>query len=101
MIRHNPYGRSPREILQHIKLENESAYKTYADYTYVIMGRPGPTGKTWLRNQLVEAGYKAIELSEDLVGLVYYKDDGNYFRVNHMKKTVLIVLNRSIREGIK
>ena len=72
-----------------------------ADYTYVILGRSGPTGKTWLRTQLVEAGYNAVELSEDIIWLVEYTDDKNHFIVNRMQKMVIVVLNRSIREGIK
>lgn len=71
------------------------------DYTYIILGRSGPTGKSWLRYRLIEAGYNAVELSEDIIWLVEYTDDKNHFIVNHMQKMVLIVLNRSIREGIK
>lgn len=89
-------------------IENFEASKTLefirqhcgTDYTYVILGRSGPTGKTWLRNYLVEAGYNAVELSEDIIGLVEYKDDKNHFIVNRMQKMVLIVLNHSIRKEI-
>lgn len=65
------------------------------DYTYVILGRSGPTGKTWLRTQLIEEGYNAVELSEDIIGLVEYKDSKNHFIVNRMQKMVIVVLNHS------
>lgn len=71
------------------------------DYTCVILGRSGPTGKTRLRNHLIEEGYNAVELSEDIISLVDYRDDKNHFIVNRMQKMVIIVLNRSIREEIK
>lgn len=67
------------------------------DYTYVILGRSGPTGKTWLRTQLIEEGYNAVELSEDAIGWVDYRDDKNHFIVNRMQKMVIVVLNRDIR----
>lgn len=90
--------------IENMRASNTLEYikKTYGiDYTYVILGRSGPTGKSWLREHLVEAGYNAVELSEDIIGLVEYTDDKNHFIVNRMQKMVIIVLNRSIREEIK
>lgn len=66
------------------------------EYTYLITGRPGPTGKTWLAARLNEAGLKAIDISERLIRLVEVKDmAGNYFTIDHVNKVVYIVLNNT------
>lgn len=62
-------------------------------WIYIITGRPGLTGKTFLYNQLKENGYNAIEISEDIFDLVRYLDDKNHYVVNWEKKQVVIVLN--------
>lgn len=68
---------------------------------YVICGRSGPTGKTWLCNELRKAGHDAVEISEALVGLVSYRDDKNHVldsSYGTLNKTgwVLIVLNKPL-----
>lgn len=69
------------------------------DYTYLILGQVGPTGKTWLANELIHHGYKAFELTESLYDLISYPDDtDNYCTINHVQKFVAIVLNRRIKE---
>lgn len=46
--------------------------------TYIICGRSGPTGKTWLTNELRKAGHTAIEISESINPFVHYRDDENH-----------------------
>ena len=65
------------------------------DYTVVITGKTGPTGKTTLCKLLVNAGVKAIEISEILNDQVeYLYEYGNEMNVDNENKTVLVVLNR-------
>ena len=66
------------------------------DYTYIILGRPGKTGKTWLCNELRVHGFNAFEISEDVCGLIGYNDDENHYIRNDFDKQVTIVLNRLI-----
>lgn len=64
------------------------------EMTYLVMGTPGPTGKTWLVNQLKEAGYKAIDVMNDAWELVSPgMISGNYMRVDEENKVVYISLN--------
>ena len=65
------------------------------DYTVVITGKTGPTGKTTLCKLLVNAGVKAIEISEILNDQVeYLYEYGNEMIVDNENKTILVVLNR-------
>lgn len=65
------------------------------DYTVVITGKTGPTGKTTLFKLLVNAGVKAIEISEILNDQVeYLYEYGNEMIVDNENKTILVVLNR-------
>lgn len=66
------------------------------DYTYIILGRPGKTGKTWLCNELRVHGLSAFEISEDICDLVQYGDGENHFLINDYDKQVTIILNKSI-----
>lgn len=54
---------TPNDILQFIKNNHEY----FKDDTFIILGRPGPCGKTWLYNQLKNSGYNAIEPTEFLI----------------------------------
>lgn len=69
----------------------------YKDYTRVILGKNGPTGKTWLWNQMKSKGFNVIEISEPLLRLVNYTDDRNHVLVNDFHKVILIALNHSLR----
>lgn len=69
------------------------------DAIYIILGRPGPTGKTWLFNALrTHLGLNnVVEISEDLN---VYPDctinptnDHNYLTYNQVSNHVVIVLN--------
>lgn len=75
--------------------------KYFKDYTIVITGKPGPTGKTSLCKTFNNEGFKAIELTEILYlnDLVDFKDDKNHVLVDNGQKVILIVLNKfKIRE---
>lgn len=67
------------------------------EYAYIILGKPGPTGKTTLCGVLKIAGYNAFEITEDL--LYHTRLDGieNYFIVNEYQKYTLVILNRYVR----
>jgi predicted transcriptional regulator with HTH domain len=80
-----------QEILRHIKSDPCNIEKTY-----IILGAPGPTGKTWLTDRLTEDGYRAFEISEDIGELVLYRDDKNHYISDYFSKVVTIVLNRSL-----
>ena len=64
------------------------------DYTVIITGRTGPTGKTTLCKLLNNAGVRAIEISEDLNFYVEYSNNKNNVIVKEFNETVLVVLNR-------
>ena len=66
------------------------------DWVYIITGKPGPTGKTFLCNKLKYNGYNAYEISEDTGRSVKYFGDVNTFNINYEKKQVVIVLNKPI-----
>ena len=65
-------------------------------WTYIITGRPGPTGKTHLYNMLKKNGYNAYEISEDMINLVDYQDNRNHYKIDYAKKQTLIVLNKRL-----
>lgn len=54
---------TPNRILQFIKNNHEY----FKNDTFIILGRPGPCGKTWLCDQLRNSGYNAIEPGEFLL----------------------------------
>ena len=64
---------SPQQVLYHADLLAAKGAKP----TYIICGRSGPTGKTWLTNMLRNAGYNAFEISESINPFVYYRDEEN------------------------
>ena len=81
------------------------------EYTIIILGMPGPTGKTWLANKLNEKGWKAIEISEMLCidnvlsngvinphpFLVTYTDRyRDHVAIDDDKKVVVMILNKNI-----
>lgn len=70
------------------------------EWVYIITGKSGPTGKTFLYEQLKKNGYNAIEISEDMVGLVIYQDTENHYFVDHAKKKLVIVLNKPINPDL-
>lgn len=65
----------------------------YKDYTFIILGGHGPTGKTWLCKALIENGFNTFEISEDIGGKVQYLDKDNFYSINGFCKQVVIILN--------
>lgn len=80
---------APNRILREI-VEKPGEYK---DYTFIVLGRPGPTGKTWLTNGLKEYGFTAFEVSEAVGCFVEYLDNKNHIIENHISKSITIILN--------
>lgn len=66
------------------------------DYTYIVLGRSGVTGKTSIYNDLIRNGFMAFEISENISDLVTYNDLENHVIIDNIKKQVVIVLNRPI-----
>lgn len=69
-------------------------------WTYIIMGKSGPTGKTFLCDMLKRNNFNAIELSEDVIDLVEYNDNKNHYKVDYARKLLLIVLNKPLPSDI-
>ena len=69
-------------------------------WTYIILGKVGPTGKTHLCNMLCENGYNAFEISEEIWDLVKYNDNKNHYKIDYSKKQVVIILNKKLPEYI-
>ena len=65
---------TPNEIYEQIINDSETYEK---NWTYIIDGKSGPTGKTWLTIKLNEAGYKAIDKSDILPNYPNYSVTGN------------------------
>lgn len=80
---------SPEFILSIVKDDPE----VIKNYRFIVMGKTGPTGKTWLTEQLRKIGCDAIELSEDISGYVEYKDSQNHYLIDPFKKITVIILN--------
>jgi hypothetical protein len=73
-------------IIRHDKVKRDT-------FTILITGRVGPTGKTWLCNELCKIGYKAMEMSP-LFHSLRMKDDGvNHVVVDDSVDQVIVVLN--------
>ena len=84
---------SPREILNYITKECVSQ-DVAKKCKYVILGRPGSTGKTWLKDRLTELGYNAVEISEDVCSIVSYHDNYNHIIVDAFSTRMTIILNK-------
>ena len=67
--------------------------------TIIITGRPGPTGKTWLREELRAMGYNAFEILENLYMFVEYSDDKNHVAFDGLDNTYVVILNKRL-EGM-
>lgn len=66
-------------------------------WTFIILGCGGPTGKTWLCTGLKQYGFRAFEVTESIYTLVDYKDNGNHVIQNDENRTIVIVLNHSLK----
>lgn len=83
---------SPKDIFMLI----ENHIRGAEEYTYIILGKQGPTGKTWLCDHLRNADYRAFEISMDINNLVNYTDDKNHYIIDGIEKTITIILNRRL-----
>lgn len=87
-----PIGRI-RDIMNDISDDIEK-------YTYVILGKPGPTGKSYLWRSLQDMGIYAFELGEQLANSLLYYDGYNHYFVNRETQTMVVVLNHLLDESI-
>jgi hypothetical protein len=82
---------NPLDILKRITRNDRIKRDTF---TIIITGRFGPTGKTWLCQELCKCGYKAFELTSAARSLMFRDDDGmNHLVVDEGEKQVVVVLN--------
>ena len=88
---------SVNKILRHIMYDKFGDAK---ERTYIIMGPSGPTGKTWLCNELNNHGFNAIEITDDIFQLVeYLHTEENYVRRDPCTKHTVIILNRPVSKN--
>lgn len=87
--KNNSKNFSPEFILSIVK-DNPEAIKKYR---FIVMGKTGPTGKTWLTEELRKIGCDAIELSEDICGYVDYTDFQNHYLIDPFNRITVIILN--------
>ena len=84
------------EMYEHI-LQEKDRGRDPKEYTYVIFGMTGRTGKTWLADRLRENGFRVLELAEKVNHQVVYRmSDHNSLSVYNEEKLVVITLNRRI-----
>ena len=67
------------------------------DYKYVVLGRPGPTGKSWITRKLKEIGCDAVEISELVYRYISYTDYENSYIFDSTNKICTIILNNWLR----
>lgn len=87
---------TPNELAHHFIDNIGNSLADKREYTIVILGRSGPTGKTWLCNALKNHGFNAVEISEELIlaRVDFGTDNGNHYYINHAEKYIVIVLNK-------
>lgn len=83
------------EEILNIILSNPEKYKK--DYKYIIDGKSGPTGKSWLTRKLIEAGYNAIDVS-DIAPVYHGEAEGNYILLYAGFHAVIIILNNILEK---
>lgn len=99
------YDRKPKSAREVLRYAAQRALMG-ENPVYIVCGKNGPTGKTWLTSELCKAGHKAIEITEGLGGFVDYRDNENHMRdagFSFMDFTgvVTIVLNKPLDEQWK
>ena len=68
------------------------------DYTFIILGKPAPTGKTYLCELLRSQGYNAFEISEEVLPYVEYCDNKNHYSIAGVHRQVTIILNQQLHD---
>lgn len=86
---------NPNEIFTTIISDQLNNFR---DKTFIILGTPGPTGKSTLCKRLIDRGYNAIDISEGVCGRVSYTDEDNYMLYDRNHKQVFIFLNKLLKE---
>lgn len=85
---------SPVDIRAVVRCKMRSTYvDIHGRPTFIICGKPGPTGKTWLRNQLRALGWNAVELPMDATPFITYNDDENHIIQDNFENIVVVILN--------
>lgn len=82
---------TPQEIYERIISSTELYPK---DYIYIIDGKSGPTGKTWLTEKLLSKGYLAIDKTNRISYNKLIDDNENSMDCNSNIKIVFITLNK-------
>lgn len=97
----NRYGNlTPPRILRYF-IESPfygMEHKTHP-YTFIVLERGGPTGKTWITTGLKNYGYPAFEITESVYNFIDYCDGKNHVIKNDVDRTIVIVLNESWKLG--
>ena len=75
-------------------IDKNLEYESAMNNTFIIMGKSGPTGKTTLKQALIDRELNAIEISENMLQYVSYNDDTNHFVFDSCNRTYIIVLNK-------
>lgn len=69
----------------------------FDDWSFVILGRPGPTGKTWLYQRMFDLrAFDVTEISESLCSFVTYNDSKNHIIIDNVTDTIIVILNRPL-----
>lgn len=91
------YNFTPQTLLERI-----ANSETASEYTYIITGKNGPTGKSWLCRELRRRGFKAFEINESLFRYVRIEfcDNCNHYVINELENSMLIILNERV-EGYR
>lgn len=84
---------TPYEIFQQFTAGGLGGFRE--DYLFLVLGKPGPTGKTYLTQRLKEHGYQVAELSEELAPFLN-ADKFNHVIIDDLEKQVVIILNRDL-----
>lgn len=82
----------PRDVLDHAN-KNRSLGR---NFTYVILGRTGPTGKSCLTEALKNDGHTAVEISPLINPFVYYEVLANNNFMVEYGDTVAVFLSKPI-----
>lgn len=85
----------PRDVLTFARMR-----ESMGDYSwnYIILGRTGPTGKSYLCQLLKDCGFHATEITESIYPFVDFWDDKNHFMIDISRKHVVIILNRPLKK---
>lgn len=101
MSKHNMYfggmenaNLTPSEIAHYLIDNVGNSLADKSEYTIVILGKPGPRGKTWLRDVLRQHGFTVVEISEDIYQYVNMgQDERNHCIVDVLDRHITIILN--------